>query len=180
MKLQFAILGMLAISLAACQNGTDTTTSTSTDTMNAAAAGANPNMITTTTTTTTTRPAFEPKPNVQYMDLRTRKLITVRVDTVHHYIINAQTNQPVDWIMEPGTTDTIYGRTMQSANGYINYGNGNDWSYDESRASSSTSTTDMNNTGTNSNTNTGTTINSGPEGKTKIKSNENGTKVKTK
>jgi hypothetical protein len=138
MKLQFALCSLLALSFASCDSNTNTTTATSTDTTMTTPA-ADPNMITTTTTTTTTRPAFVPKPDVQYMDVRTKKMITVRVDTVHHYIVNAQTNQPVDWLIEPGTTDTIYGRNMQMANGYINYGNGSDWTYDESRASSSTS-----------------------------------------
>jgi hypothetical protein len=168
MKLQLALCGLLALSLASCDSNTNTTTATSTDTLNTTT---DPNMVTTTTTTTTTRATFVPKPNVQYMDLRTKKMVTVRVDTVHHYIVNTQTNQPVEWILEPGTTDTIYGPSMSLANGYILY-NGNDWSYDQS-AASSTSSTDMNS----ANMNTGTTDASGSD-VNKMKSNGNETKVK--
>ncbi len=165
MKIQLPVIALLAMSLAACENGT-TTTATTTDT--AVVPASDPNMITTTTTTTTTRPAFQPKPNVQYVDLRTKKMISVRVDTVHHYIVNTQTNEPVDWFMEPGTTDTVYGRNMQMANGYINYGSGTDWSYDESRASSNMSSDATMTSG-------GDMMSTEPE---KVKTNGNETKVK--
>lgn len=181
MKLQLALCGLLAISLASCENDTTTTTATTTDTA-AMAPTADPNMITTTTTTTTTRPAFQPQPNVKYMDLRSRKLISVRVDTVHHYIVNSETNEPVDWIMLPGSTDTFYGRNMQMANGYIDYGSGTDWRYDESRANSSTSSSDINGTGANVEkikTNDNETKIKMDDG-SKIKSNGNETKIKNK
>ena len=177
MKIQLALIGLFAIGMTSCENGTNTTTSTSTDSSTVAAApAADPNMITTTTTTTTTRPAFQPRPDVQYMDVRSKKMITVRVDTVHHYIVNAQTNQPVDWIVEPGTTDTFYGRNMMRANGYINYSN---WTYDESLGNNaSTSTTDMNSTET-GNMDAGTTTSDASGANVrKIKSNSNETKVK--
>jgi len=179
MKTTIALAVLCAIGIASCDNGTNTTaaTTTNTDTVVAPPA-ADPNMVTTTTTTTTTRPAFQPRQGVQYMDLRTKKLVTVRVDTVHHYVVNAATNQPLDFFIEPGTTDTFYGRNMQVANGYINYGSGNDWRYDESRANNSMNSSDMNSTTTatdNPNTSTGST---GSDVK-KIKTNGNETKIKT-
>ncbi len=140
MKTQISLLALLALGFGACNS--ETTTTTTSDTAVVAPAS-DPNMITTTTTTTTTRPVYQPKPNVQYIDLRTKEKITVRVDTVHHYIVNTVTNQPVDFIMEPGTTDTIYGRNMVIANGLINYGTGTNWTYDESLGSTmGTSTMD--------------------------------------
>lgn len=167
MKLQLALCSLLALSLASCENDTTTTATTTSDTSTAIATGADPNMITTTTTTTTTRPAFQPQPNVQYLDVRTKKMIKVRVDTVHHYIVNTETNQPVDFIVQPGSTDTFYGRNMQMANGYINY---SDWTYDEARASSSMSgSSDMNTSGSMSTS--GSDVD-------KMKSNNNETKVK--
>ncbi len=173
MKLQLPLVALLALSFAACNSDTTTTSSTTTDTA-MVAPGADPNMITTTTTTTTTRPAFQPRPNVQYMDLRTRKMVTVRVDTVHHYIVNTQTNEPVDWLMEPGTTDTVYGRNMQMANGYINYGSGTDWSYDESRNAGSM-TGGSGAGGDATMTSGGQMMSTEPE---KVKTNGNETKVK--
>jgi len=148
MKTQLSIIALLALSVGACNSDT-TTTTTSTDTAAAVAPAADPNMVTTTTTTTTTRPAYVPKPDVKYLDLRTKKMVTVRVDTVHHYIVNTVTNQPVEWIVEPGTNDTVYGRNMMIANGLINYGTSGNWTFDESLAnqgstssSSSMTTTD--------------------------------------
>jgi hypothetical protein len=163
MKFQLPLIALTALTFASCDNDTTTTAST-TDT--AVVTSADPNMITTTTTTTTTRPAFEPKTNVQYMDLRTRKLVTVRVDTVHHYVVNAETNQPLDWFLEPGTTDTFYGRNMQMANGYIDYRSPNEWIYDESRANMSG--------------NTGSEMSTSASDVDKIKTDGDETKVKLK
>lgn len=181
MKLQLALCGLLAMSLASCDNNTSTTTATTTDTtLNTAT---DPNMVTTTTTTTTTRAAFVPKANVKYMDLRTKKMVTVRVDTVHHYIVNTETNQPVEWILEPGTTDTVYGPSMSLANGYIIY-NGNDWSYDQNAANSSTSATDMSSTTTGADASVDKAKTNSNETKvkmddgSKVKSNSNETKIK--
>lgn len=179
MKTTIALAALCAVGFASCDNGANTTTATTTDTV-ATAPAADPNMITTTTTTTTTRPAFQPRQGVQYMDLRTKKLVTVRVDTVHHYVVNAQTNQPLDFFIEPGSTDTFYGRNMQVANGYINYGSGSDWTYDESRANSSANTSTMDNSNMSSTT-TDNSMSSGSSGSDvkKIKTNGKETKVKT-
>lgn len=199
MRLKLLVPGLLAIGLASCQTTTSTENSTNSDTTTMTttdpAMNADPNMITTTTTTTTTRPAFQPRENVQYMDLRTKKMVRVRVDTVHHYVVNAETNQPLDFFMEPGGTDTFYGRNMQRANGYIRYNSGNDWSYDESMGggssnmNSGSSSMDMSTTGTSS-TGTGSDVKKiktnenetkiKMEDGSKIKTNENGTKIKNK
>lgn len=198
MKRTKMILALAVLTtLGACSTETTTTQTGSTDT------GMNPNtpMQTTTTTTTTTRTPvmFTPRENVEYVNLKTGKKVRVRVDTVHHYIVDVASNQPVDWLMEPGTTDTVYGRSMRVANHAIRYNSANDWMYDESiddvdnmsssgqNMNSGTSTSSMDNSNMNSTDNStttnGTTPATGPEGKmkTKTKTKEDGTtKTKTK
>jgi hypothetical protein len=125
------------------------------------------------------------------MNLKTKKMVKVRVDTVHHYIVDESTNQPIDFLVIPGTNDTVYGRNMRIANHAIRYTN-NDWIYDESLLNTppadntSMSSTDATNTGTSTTTNTtnNTTNNNSniPDDarKVKIKETENGTKTKIK
>jgi hypothetical protein len=191
MKLTTASLALLlAAGLASCNSAQTTTEATTTDT---AAVATGPMATTTTTTTTVATPvAFTPQPEVQYMNLKTKKMVMVRVDTVHHYIVDKTTNEPIDFLVIPGTTDTVYGRNMRIANHAIRYTN-NNWSYDESLLNtppadnSSMSNTDgTNTTGTSTTTNTtnNTTNNNSniPDDarKVKIKENENGTKTKIK
>ena len=79
--------------------------------------------VTTTTTTTVTHHRysgnFVPQSTTKYLDLRTNKKITVRIDTVRGEVVNAETEEPVDLFVEPATHDTIYGQTGTVVNNYI-------------------------------------------------------------
>jgi len=79
--------------------------------------------VTVTTTTTVTHHkysgSFAPQPNVKYLDLRTRKEVTVKIDTVRGEVINAETEEPIDLFVEPTKHDTIYGQTGTVVNNYI-------------------------------------------------------------
>ena len=79
--------------------------------------------ITTTTTVTTTHHRyagnFVPQPDIKYLDLRTRKQVTVHIDTVRGEVVNAETNEPLDLFVDPVKHDTIYGMTGSVVNNYI-------------------------------------------------------------
>ena len=104
-------------------------------------------------------------------------MVRLRVDTVHHYVVNAETNEPIDWFMEPGTTDTFYGRTMQMANGHIRYGSNNDWIYEE-QPTGATSITGTSGPSVSSSSGTGIEKMKTDGDETKIKM-QDGTKIKT-
>jgi hypothetical protein len=113
---------LLMLSIAGCAGNTTTTTTDST---------ANNNMqmnpgdssVTTTTTTTVTHHRytgnFMPQPTTKYLDLRTKKQINVRIDTTRGSLVNTETNEPVDLLVEPTKHDTIYGQTGTVVNNYI-------------------------------------------------------------
>ena len=103
---------LLIIGISACNNsGTTGTTNPSDST------------VTTTTTTTVVKHkyagSFMPQPTTKYIDLKTNKEITVRIDTVLGSIVNDETNEPVDLFVEPATHDTIYGLTGTVVNNYV-------------------------------------------------------------
>jgi len=79
--------------------------------------------VTTTTTTTITHHKysgnFAPQPNTKYLDLKTNKEVTVRIDTVRGRIVNLETEEPIDLFVEPVKHDTIYGQTGSVVNNYI-------------------------------------------------------------
>ncbi len=116
------IIYISAIVTLAAMAGVTSCTST-TDKANTADSTTNTAMTadgsTTTTTTTVTRHysgVFVPKSNVKYIDLRTHKEVTVRIDTVRGQIVNSETNDPIDLFVEPDTHDTIYGMTGSIVN----------------------------------------------------------------
>jgi hypothetical protein len=79
--------------------------------------------VTVTTTTTVTHHkyagSFLPQPNVKYLDLKTHKEVTVRIDTVRGELVNLETDEPIDLLVEPTKHDTIYGQTGSVVNNYI-------------------------------------------------------------
>ena len=149
------------------------TSCTNAGTTPGAAATTNPGDSTVTTTTTTTSyhrkyaGSFTPQATTKYIDLKTNKEITVRIDTVRGSIVNDQTNEPVDLFVEPRTHDTIYGQTGSVVNNYIIHDPSGDVRVDTIRINTATpaTTPDMDASGT---------------GKVKYKENARGTKSKYK
>ena len=109
---------MMLCSLAACNGGAGTTGSSDSTKMNPGDSS-----VTTSTTTTTVHHkysgTFVPKPDVKYMDLRTHKEVTVRIDTIKGAVVNSETDEPMDLFVAPNTHDTIYGMTGTVVNNYI-------------------------------------------------------------
>jgi len=119
-NLYFAAL-IAATCFTACTGNSATTTSsdsTSQITMNPGDSS-----VTSTTTTTVTHHrysgSFAPQPNVKYLDLKTRKNITVRIDTERGEVVNTETNEPVYLFVETTKHDTIYGQSGSVVNNYI-------------------------------------------------------------
>jgi hypothetical protein len=113
------VCGILLIAgLAACNGTTSTTSSTDSTAMNRGDSS-----VTTTTTTTVVHHkymgTFVPRPDVRYIDLRTHKQVTVRIDTVVGAVVNSETNEPLDLFVAPNSTDTFYGPTGTLANNHI-------------------------------------------------------------
>ncbi len=113
--LGMALMGAMASSC----NSTTTTTSTSDSTSMRPGDSA----VTTTTTTTTVHHkyagSFVPKANVRYLDLKTHKQVTVRIDTERGQVVNSETNEPMDLFVAPNSTDTFFGQTGTVANNHI-------------------------------------------------------------
>ena len=86
--------------------------------------------VTTTTTTITTHHKyggkFVPRPSTKYIDLKTNKEVSVRIDTTLGSIVNDETNEPMDLFVEPITHDTIYGLTGTVVNNYVIHEPGGD------------------------------------------------------
>ena len=173
MKKQLIILsGAIVLALGACNDSTTTTTP-------ATAPGDTTIQKTTTTTTTTT--TVHPIANFEhrtFMSVKTGKPVKLRVDTIHHYYVEMETNQQPDYYyFDPVAHDTFdyRGRLLNNA---LIFNNGN-YSIDESRImdsnNGSTGTTDMENND-NSGTSTSTTDHTG---KSKIKQKEDMYKEKT-
>jgi hypothetical protein len=110
----------LVIAATACNSGT-TTTSTS----DSSSLRPGDSSVTTTTTTTVTHHPytghFIPQETVKYLDLRTNKKITVRIDTAKGSLVNTENNEPLDedLLVEPVKHDTIYAKTGDVVNNYI-------------------------------------------------------------
>ena len=79
--------------------------------------------VTKTTTTVITHHRytgnFTPQPNVKYLDLKTKKEVVVKIDTVRGEVVNTETDEPIDLLVEPVKHDTIYGQTGTVVNNYI-------------------------------------------------------------
>ena len=150
---------LLIIGISACNNSGTTGTTNPVD-----------STVTTTTTTTTVHHKyagnFTPQPTTKYIDLKTNKEITVRIDTVMGSIVNDETNEPVDLFVEPTTHDTIYGLTGTVVNNYVIHDPSGDVRVDTLRINTNTApVTDMDASHT---------------GKVKYKENASGTKSKYK
>lgn len=69
--------------------------------------------LSTTSTTTESHTAMESgydinvNPETEYIDLNTGKPVKLRVDTVTHYIVFAETNEPVTFFVDPTVQDTF-------------------------------------------------------------------------
>ena len=126
MKKQLIILsGAIVLALGACNDSTTTTTP-------ATAPGDTTIQKTTTTTTTTT--TVHPIANFEhrtFMSVKTGKPVKLRVDTIHHYYVEMETNQQPDYYyFDPVAHDTFdyRGRLLNNA---LIFNNGN-YSIDES------------------------------------------------
>ena len=129
--------------------------------------------VTTTTTTTTIHHkysgTFTPKPSVKYLDLKTNKEITVRIDTVQGAVVNSETNEPVDLFVVPDTNDTIYGVTGSVVNNDVIHDESGDVRVDTVRINTVAPAD-----------NTGQVADDSHTGKVKYKENADGTKSKYK
>jgi hypothetical protein len=112
----------LIVTMGACNGTTGTTSSSDSTSMNPGDSS-----VTTTTTTTTVHRkysgSFVPQPNTKYLDLRTKKEVVVKIDTVKGEVVNSETDEPIDLFVEPTTHDTIYGQTGTVVNNYITHYN---------------------------------------------------------
>ena len=161
MKTQIILFSsIIALGFASC-NDNATKTNTTTDTAaTAATMGANGDTTvktTTTTTSTTTSTSIHPIANFEhrtFVSVKTGKKIKLKVDTIHHYYIDVNTNQqPEYYYFDPATHDTFdyRGRILNHA---LIYNNGT-YNVDETRLTDNGSSSDA---GMNANTqdNTGT------------------------
>jgi hypothetical protein len=109
----------------------DSGTTTATDSTTNTSVGTDGSTTTTTTVTHHTYSGkFVPNPDVRYMDLKTHKEVTVRIDTVRGEIVNTETNEPVDFFVAPDTHDTIYGLTGSVVNNSIIHDQSGDYKVD--------------------------------------------------
>ena len=175
MKKQLFLIGTAAvIGLAAC-NDNGTATKTTTDTTVVATNPGDTTIQTTTTTTTTTK-IVHPIANFEkrtFYNVKTRKPVKLRMDTVLHYYVDVTTNKEPDYYYyDPSAKDTFdyYGRRLNNA---LIMNNG-DYTIEESRLApeytTNTSTPSADTMNTNMNNNS----------KTKIKQKDDKTKIKTK
>ena len=169
--------GLLFIGGISACNSNSGTTSTTDSSSHTETTGTMTNGDSSTTTTTTVthhryRGSFMPKPNVKYVDLRTHKQITIKLDTTIGRIVNMETNEPVDLFIEPNTMDTIYGQTGTVVNNDLIRDASGSYMVDTTRLTSddatpSTTTTDQ------------TSASATPTGNYKEKEKRNKSKLKT-
>ena len=109
---------LISATIASCNSGTGTTSATDNSALNPGDSA-----VTTSTTTTTTHRkyagSFTPQADIKYIDLRTQKQVTVRIDTMRGEVINTETNEPMDLFVDPVKHDTIYGQTGTIVNNYV-------------------------------------------------------------
>lgn len=166
--------------LAACNdNGTSNTTAKTDSTTTT-----NPGDTTlqTTTTTTTTTKTVHPIANFErrtFYNVKTKKPVKLRMDTVLHYYVDINTNQQPDYYYyDPSSKDTFdyYGRRLNNA---LIMSNG-DYTIDESRLSPEYSTQSPSSDTGRMNANSGSNMNNMNNGKTKMKQKDDKTKIKSK
>jgi len=127
MKKQLFLMGAAAIlALAACNDNASTETTNTDSTL-----AATDSSVTTTTTTRTATPIanFERR---TFYNVKTKKPVKLRMDTVLHYYVDVTTNQQPDYYYyDPSAKDTFdyYGRRLNNA---LMYNNG-DYTVDETR-----------------------------------------------
>ncbi|MES2702376.1 MAG: hypothetical protein V4649_07045 [Bacteroidota bacterium] len=133
--LLFAPAIFLAMLAGSCTSTDSTTTTSDSTTTTASDMQTGDSAVTTTTTTTVVHHkyvgSFAPQPNRKYLDLRTNKQVTVRIDTVRG-LVNTETDQPIDLVVDPAKHDTIYGQTGNVVNYYIIH-EGSDYRVDETK-----------------------------------------------
>lgn len=132
-KQLFIISSIFVLGTTSC---TDTSTKMETKTDTATSAMTSPGDTTVkTTTTTTTTTTIHPIANFEhrtFLSVKTGKKIVLKVDTVHHYYIDVNTNQQPDYYyFDPSTHDTFdyKGRILNHA---LVYDKGN-YNIDESK-----------------------------------------------
>ena len=178
MKKQFFLMGAVAIlGFAACNDNGSTNTATTTDTTVATNPG--DTTVQTTTTTTTTTKTVHPIANFErrtFYNVKTKKPVKLRMDTVLHYYVDVSTNKEPDYYYyDPSSKDTFdyYGRRLNNA---LMMNNG-DFTIDESRLSND----NMGSTGGAMSTATDTSSMSNMNsGKMKMKQKDDKTKMKSK
>lgn len=152
---------LIVLGMAACSNAPESSN------------GVDSTGNTTTTTTTVTRHysgSFQPKPEVKYIDLKTRQYVTVRIDTIRGEVVNSETNEPINLFVEPETHDTIYGLTGNIVNNNLIHDASGDFRVDTVKMSSPDTTTPTTVTTT-------TTVEAEGNYKEKVKANKS--KLKT-
>jgi hypothetical protein len=130
---------LVMTSLAAC-NGSGSSTGTTDSTSQTTTSPADGSVTTTTTVTHSYTGKFIPKPETRYIDLKTRKTISVHIDTIRGEIVNAETNEPIYLFVEPATHDTIYGLTGAVVNNYIIKDESGDYKVDTIRVNTAEAT----------------------------------------
>lgn len=167
----FFMAAALAIAiLSACNSGDNknTTDSTTTTTSTAQTGG--------TTTTTTRQINFDP--SASYVDI-SGKSMKLRVDTVHHYVVEEVTNQPVTFYINPATHDT-FDQSGRVVTGALVKGDNGQYSVDESRITSTGDDMSTGTTTTQSSTTPTTDMSDVDKMKMKSKTDSGTTKVKVK
>jgi hypothetical protein len=169
---------LVVLGLAAC-NGTQTSTTSTDSTSTTGQMSPGDSAVTTTTTTTTTHHryagTFMPQPDAKYMDLRTHKQVSVRIDTEKGQIVNSETNEPINLLVMPTTHDTIYGMTGNVVNNDIMQSSSGDYMVDTTKLSSPASSDASMSTPTSTTATDAAT----PDGNYKEKDKKNKSKIKT-
>jgi hypothetical protein len=125
-KIVFCAAGLMLLgSMTACNNANGT--SEDSDTL---ATTTTTGMMDGTDQNTTTRRyagSFQPREDLQYRDLQTGRMVHLRVDTLQGFVVDAQTNQPVEFFISDRDTFHYSGNVV---NNHLRYEN-NDWEIDE-------------------------------------------------
>lgn len=73
------------------------------------------------TTAKKKRNAFVPRKNVKYRNLKTGKMVAVTLDTNRGWLVDLATYEPLEYIINVGSNDTIFGPTGEVVNESIKY-----------------------------------------------------------
>ena len=139
MKKQLLFLSGIALSAFMACNPAPTTTTTTAPNADSMRLAQGDSLTKTTTTTTTTTMSIHPIANFEhrtFYNVKTHKIVKLRVDTVNHYYVDASSNSRPDYYYyDPIAHDTFdyQGRVVNNA---LMLTNG-DYTLDESRLSNS-------------------------------------------